>query len=92
MRSTMQDDAAVDRHAGALRHHGPRSRRGGHLDRRRVPPATYAEVGARAARLAHALRGLGVTGDERVGTFMWNNQEHLEAYLAVPAWARCCTR
>jgi fatty-acyl-CoA synthase len=47
--------------------------------------ATYAEVGRRAARLAHALRGLGVRGDDRVGTFMWNNQEHLEAYLAVPA-------
>jgi len=47
--------------------------------------ATYAEVGRRAARLAHALRALGVRGDDRVGTFMWNNQEHLEAYLAVPA-------
>ncbi|HEU4360970.1 MAG TPA: long-chain fatty acid--CoA ligase [Mycobacterium sp.] len=47
--------------------------------------ASYAEVGRRCARLAHALRGLGVTGDQRVGTFMWNNQEHLEAYLAVPA-------
>jgi fatty-acyl-CoA synthase len=47
--------------------------------------ATYAEVGRRAAQLAHALRALGVTGDDRVGTFMWNNQEHLEAYLAVPA-------
>ncbi len=47
--------------------------------------ATYAEVGRRAAQLAHGLRGLGITGDDRVGTFMWNNQEHLEAYLAVPA-------
>ncbi|GAA4927685.1 long-chain fatty acid--CoA ligase [Streptomonospora halophila] len=47
--------------------------------------ATLGEVGARAARLAHALRGLGVAGDERVATFQWNNQEHLEAYLAVPA-------
>src|SRR5699024_9828299 len=47
--------------------------------------ATYGEVGRRCARLAHALRKLGITGDERVGTFMWNNQEHLEAYLAVPA-------
>jgi fatty-acyl-CoA synthase len=47
--------------------------------------ATYAEVGRRAAQLAHALRGFGVRGDDRVGTFMWNNQEHLEAYLAVPA-------
>ena len=32
----------------------------------------------------NGLRGLGITGDERVATFMWNNQEHLEAYLAVP--------
>ena len=50
-----------------------------------VRTRTYAEVGRRAARLANALRGLGVNGDERVATFMWNNQEHLEAYLAVPA-------
>ncbi len=47
---------------------------------------TYAEVGARAARLAYALRDeLGVTGDQRVATLMWNNAEHLEAYLAVPS-------
>ncbi|MCP9952002.1 long-chain fatty acid--CoA ligase [Actinomadura madurae] len=46
---------------------------------------TYAEVGERAARLAGALRGLGVDGDQRVATFMWNNAEHLEAYLAVPS-------
>jgi fatty-acyl-CoA synthase len=45
----------------------------------------YAEVGREAARLAHALRSLGVTADQRVGTFMWNNAEHLVAYLAVPA-------
>ena len=50
-----------------------------------VRRATYADVGRRAAQLAHALRALGVTGDQRVATFMWNNQEHLEAYLAVPA-------
>lgn len=47
---------------------------------------TYAEVGRTAARLAHALRDeCGVTGDERVGTFMWNNNEHLVAYFAVPS-------
>ena len=46
---------------------------------------TYAEVGRRAAQLAHALRKLGVDGDQRVGTLMWNNAEHLEAYLAVPS-------
>ncbi|MEV0713494.1 fatty acid--CoA ligase [Asanoa sp. NPDC050611] len=47
---------------------------------------TYAEVGAAAAQLAHALRDdLGVTGDQRVATFMWNNNEHLVAYFAVPS-------
>src|ERR1700729_1303722 len=48
---------------------------------------SYAAVGERAARLANALRSLGVDGDQRVGTFMWNNAEHLEAYLAIPAMA-----
>ena len=47
---------------------------------------TFAELGATAAQLAHALRDdLGVTGDQRVGTFMWNNAEHLVAYAAVPS-------
>lgn len=46
---------------------------------------SYAQVGRRCAQLAHALRKLGITGDQRVGTFMWNSSEHLEAYLAIPA-------
>ncbi len=46
--------------------------------------ATFADVGRNAARLAHALRGLGIGDGDRVGTFMWNNQEHVEAYYAVP--------
>jgi len=46
---------------------------------------TYAELGRRAARLANALRGLGIDGDQRVATFQWNNAEHLEAYLAIPS-------
>jgi len=46
---------------------------------------SYADLGRRSARLAHALRGLGIAGDQRVATFMWNNAEHLEAYLAVPS-------
>ncbi|HZA09138.1 fatty acid--CoA ligase [Mycobacterium sp.] len=45
---------------------------------------SYCDFGGRVARLAHGLRELGVTGDQRVGTFMWNNQEHLEAYFAIP--------
>ena len=46
---------------------------------------TYAALGERAARLANALRALGIDGDQRVATFMWNNAEHLEAYLAIPS-------
>src|SRR5262245_54488413 len=46
---------------------------------------SYREVGERAARLAGALRGLGVQPFDRVATFMWNNNEHLEVYTAVPA-------
>jgi fatty-acyl-CoA synthase len=46
---------------------------------------SYAAVGERAARLANALRSLGVDSDQRVATFMWNNAEHLEAYLAIPS-------
>jgi fatty-acyl-CoA synthase len=50
-----------------------------------VRRATYETVGRNAARLAHGLAYLGVRPGDRVATFMWNNQEHLEAYLAVPA-------
>jgi fatty-acyl-CoA synthase len=46
---------------------------------------TLAEVAERAGRLAGALRACGVDGDHRVATFMWNNAEHLEVYLAVPS-------
>ena len=47
--------------------------------------ATFAEIGANAARLANALTRLGVQNGDRIGTFCWNSQEHVEAYLAVPA-------
>ena len=46
--------------------------------------ATYAEIATNAERLAAALTRLGVEAGDRVGTFCWNNQEHLEAYYAVP--------
>jgi fatty-acyl-CoA synthase len=46
---------------------------------------TYGMTGARAAQLAGALRSLGVDADQRVATLMWNNAEHLEAYLAIPS-------
>jgi len=46
--------------------------------------ATYAEVGERVNRLASALTQLGIRPGDRVGTFGWNSQRHLELYLAVP--------
>ncbi|HVW33438.1 MAG TPA: long-chain fatty acid--CoA ligase [Acidimicrobiia bacterium] len=47
--------------------------------------ASFAQVADRADRLASALARLGVRKGDRVGTFAWNNQEHLEAYLAIPS-------
>jgi fatty-acyl-CoA synthase len=47
--------------------------------------ATFTQVVERAERLARGLRHLGVGEGDRVGTFCWNTQEHLEAYLAVPS-------
>ncbi len=46
--------------------------------------ATFAEVADRADQLAAALTKLGVQQGDRVGTFLWNNQTHMEAYLAIP--------
>ncbi|WP_433681029.1 long-chain fatty acid--CoA ligase [Nocardia sp. CA-119907] len=50
-----------------------------------VRTMTYRELGVESARLANALRGLGIGVGDRVGTFMWNNNEHMVAYIAVPA-------
>ncbi|NGN66547.1 long-chain fatty acid--CoA ligase [Streptomyces sp. A7024] len=47
---------------------------------------TFRETGERAVQLATALRDeLGVGQADRVATLMWNNQEHMETYLAVPS-------
>jgi len=49
-----------------------------------VTSATFGEVIDRSRRIITALRGLGVGDDDRVATFSWNTQQHLEAYIAVP--------
>jgi fatty-acyl-CoA synthase len=46
---------------------------------------SFGELGEQAARLANALRGLGIGAGDRVATFMWNNNEHQVAYICVPA-------
>ena len=45
---------------------------------------SYREIEQNARRLASALTRLGVGEGDPVATFCWNNQEHLEAYYAVP--------
>ncbi len=47
--------------------------------------ATFAVVADRARRLAAVLARLGIRAGDRVATFGWNSQEHLEAYLGVPS-------
>jgi fatty-acyl-CoA synthase len=49
-----------------------------------VTRASYGQVAERVDRLARVLDRLGVKQGERVGTFAWNNQRHLELYMAVP--------
>jgi len=84
MQGTMQDfpltigmlfrhGAAVHGDAEVVTFEGEGSRR-----------ATFAQVADRTERLAAALTRLGVEAGDRVGTFMWNDQEHLEAYFAIP--------
>jgi fatty-acyl-CoA synthase len=49
----------------------------------RARRSTFREVGDRVRRLACALQRLGIRPGDRVGTFCWNTQEHLEAYYAI---------
>ncbi|HET9691933.1 MAG TPA: long-chain fatty acid--CoA ligase [Acidimicrobiales bacterium] len=85
MLSTMQDRpllvSGIFRHGAAV--HGRSRIRT--FDGERFRDATFAEVAERTERLARALQQrLGVTGDDRVATFMWNAQEHVEVYFAAP--------
>ena len=83
--STMQDEPLVLR---TILQHGRRI----HADKKVITftgdgyiESTFAEV-VRPGRPARrrARPSLGIREGDRVGTFMWNNQTHLEAYLAVP--------
>lgn len=50
-----------------------------------VHRTTMGDCARRARRLAAALRDLGIGEGDRVGTLMWNQPEHLEAYYGVPS-------
>jgi len=46
---------------------------------------TVGDCAGRARRLGSALAELGVGDGDRVGTLMWNQPEHLDAYFAIPS-------
>ena len=46
---------------------------------------SYADFAFRVRKLGAALARLGVQPGDRVGTFAWNNYQHLECYFGIPA-------
>ena len=82
----MQDfPLTIDRDLAARRP-GARRQRVRHLDRERPAPGDLRR-GRRPAPTGSRARcaRLGIEPGDRVGTFMWNSQEHLEAYFAIPS-------
>src|SRR6478609_10866340 len=51
---------------------------------RSIRRTSYASVVFRARKLATALQRAGIKRGDRVATFCWNHQAHLEAYFGVP--------
>ncbi|MFB9149891.1 long-chain fatty acid--CoA ligase [Roseovarius ramblicola] len=51
---------------------------------------SYPQTLARCARLAHALKGLGVEPGDRVATLAWNGHRHFELYYAVAGIGAVC--
>ena len=84
--SLMQDDFPLTLHhiRRALRANRPDATVATLTDPGVVQRATFAEVSDRVDRLARALATLGIDQGDRVGTFAWNNQRHLELYFAIP--------
>jgi len=50
--------------------------------------STYAEVAARAKRVANALDALGAKSGDRIATLAWNGWRHLEIYYGVTSSGR----
>jgi len=51
---------------------------------------TYANLYTRAKQLGNVLEKLGVKSGDRVGTFAWNNIEHMEFYFGIPGAGAIC--
>jgi acyl-CoA synthetase (AMP-forming)/AMP-acid ligase II len=84
MRSTMMDFPLTVRH---IFEHGRSLYGDSEVVTSEADGARHIEFWAladRAEQLAAGLRRLGVEPGDRVATFGWNNQEHQEAYFAIP--------
>jgi fatty-acyl-CoA synthase len=51
---------------------------------------TYADLYKRTKKLGNVLEKLGVHPGDRVGTFAWNNFEHVEFYFGIPGAGAVC--
>lgn len=51
---------------------------------------TYADLHQRVRKLSKALVKLGIEPGDRIGTFGWNNYQHLELYYAIPGAGAVC--
>jgi fatty-acyl-CoA synthase len=84
MHSTMMDFPLTVRH---IFEHGRALYGDSEVVTSEADGARRIEFGAladRAGQLAAGLRHLGVEPGDRVATFGWNNQQHQEAYFAIP--------
>jgi fatty-acyl-CoA synthase len=52
--------------------------------------ASYPQLRRRVARLAHALREIGIGPGERVATLAWNGYRHFELYYAIAGIGAVC--
>ncbi|MEZ4708690.1 MAG: long-chain fatty acid--CoA ligase [Caldilineaceae bacterium] len=51
---------------------------------------TYADLYRRSKRLASALSKRGIQMGDRLGTFGWNNYQHMELYYGIPGCGAVC--
>ena len=51
---------------------------------------SYADFYRRVRKLGNVLEALGVNNGDRVGTFAWNNYQHLEFYFGIPCAGAVC--
>src|ERR1700722_18130390 len=52
---------------------------------RTLTRSTWGKIYGRSRRLANALISMGLRRGDRVATLLWNQSEHIEAYLGVPS-------